>query len=190
MKDERRTTSKPAPRPEAALRIHVHRTGGDLFVRPAGDLGARTADLLREPLTAALRETPCPRVVLDLSRVRMADRFGLGVLVALWSQARRSGARLILARPNPDLVALLADTGLDRHLHACATLELAAAGVPLTTRPGHLLPLDTTPAPDPLPSRPKPQPPGPEALPPGPETLPLAQTRETPAGRQAPGDAP
>ncbi|REE97719.1 STAS domain-containing protein [Thermomonospora umbrina] len=139
MKNKRRTISERGPsavRPPA-LRVRVHRAGSDLFVQPVGELGARTVDLLREPLSAVLRAVPSPRMVLDLSRVRLSDRFGLGVLVALRNLARQVGGRLIIAGPAADLVALLSDTGLDRHLQFCATLELAA-GVPISTRPGRL----------------------------------------------------
>jgi anti-anti-sigma factor len=145
MEHKRRRKSPPEPergpgRPPA-LRIRVHRTGGDLVVQLTGELCSPTAELLRESLAAGLRAVPGPRVLLDLSGVRLTDRFGLGVLVALRNAAERAGGRLILVRPPADILDLLAETGLDRHLHACHSLELAGARMSVSIQPAQLLPI-------------------------------------------------
>lgn len=145
MKHTCRRKSPPDPEQESGcppvLRVHVHRTGNDLVVRLTGELCSRTAEILRASLSAALRAVPGPRVVLDLSAVRLTDRFGLGILVALRNATGRAGGRLILVRPAADVLELLAETGLDRHLHACHSLELAGARMPVGIRPAQLLPV-------------------------------------------------
>ncbi|WP_119728044.1 STAS domain-containing protein [Thermomonospora amylolytica] len=145
MRHQRRRQPQSARTHDAAcppaLRVRVHRTGSDLLVQLKGEMCARTVEMVRAPLAAALRSAPAPRLLLDLSRVRLSDRFGLGLLVALRNATGRAGGRLILVRPAPDLQAMLADTGLDRHLQACVSLELAGTQVPISTRPGRLLPL-------------------------------------------------
>ncbi|SEG69550.1 anti-anti-sigma factor [Thermomonospora echinospora] len=138
---ECRYKSPPEPEPGPGLRVRVHRTGSDLVVELTGELRSSTAEILRASLTGALRAVPGPRVVLDLSGARLADRFGLGILVALRNAADRAGGRMILVRPPAEVLALLAETGLDRHLHACHSLELAGTRMPGGIRTAQLLPV-------------------------------------------------
>lgn len=139
------------PARRSALRVRVHRTGSDLLVQLTGEMCARTTEMVRAPLATALRSVQAPRLLLDMSRVQMSDRFGLGLLVSLRNAALEAGGRLVLVQPPAELREMLADTGLDRHLPTCASLELAGAQAPLSTQPGRLLPLRTSEEPKTLP---------------------------------------
>ncbi|WP_161602651.1 STAS domain-containing protein [Thermomonospora catenispora] len=129
----------------------MHRTGSDLLVQLVGEMSARTIEAVRAPLATALRSVQAPRLLLDMSRVRMSDRFGLGLLVSLRNATIQAGGKLILVQPTAELREMLADAGLDRHLHTCASLELAGTHVPISTRPGRLLPMRTPEEPETLP---------------------------------------
>ncbi|ACZ00195.1 STAS domain-containing protein [Thermomonospora curvata] len=169
MRDQcrRKSPSEPDPGRRPALRVRVHRTGSDLFVQLTGELCARTVETLRAPVLGALRAVPAARLVLDLSRVRMSDRFGLGVLVALRNTAIDVGGRVILLSPGAEIRALLAESGLDRHLITCTGLELTGTQVPVSTRPAPPLPLRAaSPA---LPLEAPPEPAGERAAPEGAE---------------------
>lgn len=73
----------------------VREDRGDLTVLTVtGDVDVDTAWRLREELTTVLAERD---TVMDLSGVAFLDSTGLGVLVAGYRQARRSGYRMALA---------------------------------------------------------------------------------------------
>lgn len=57
-----------------------------------------------------------PSVVIDLGEVEFCDSTGLGALVAIWKAIRADGGKLVLARPQDRLRALLARTSLDTHI--------------------------------------------------------------------------
>jgi anti-sigma B factor antagonist len=57
-----------------------------------------------------------PSVVIDLGGVKFCDSSGLGALVAIWKAIRVDGGKLVLARPQDRLRALLARTRLDTRI--------------------------------------------------------------------------
>ncbi len=80
-------------------------------------LDATTVPELREALWLALDAVPGTEVVVDVSRVRVVDSVGLGLLLSAHRACRSSGRRLLLVDPPPRLLRLLAVTRLHRVLH-------------------------------------------------------------------------
>jgi anti-anti-sigma factor len=66
------------------------------------------------------------QIVLELGRVNMMNScFGLGIVMACWGCANRSGGKLILANPSPKVSRLLSITKLDQVLEVFETVEQA-----------------------------------------------------------------
>jgi anti-sigma B factor antagonist len=93
--------------------VEITERDGWTVVAPVGDLDLSSAPDLRRHLITAGGATG-GRVVVDLVGVHFVDSQGLGTLVGGLKRARSHGGDLRLARPGPDVAALLALTGLDR----------------------------------------------------------------------------
>ena len=81
-------------------------------VRCKGFIDAHTFDRLEESLDGLL-DRGVLRVVVDLGEVTYISSAGLGVLVAAYHQTEERGGILLLARPRPQVRAVLRDTGLE-----------------------------------------------------------------------------
>ena len=105
------------------------RTGqhGPVIVTLKGELDITSAPALREQLLNLLRPG-ASQLVIDLSAVRYADASGLAVLVGSQRRAVLLGGGLRLAAPQPEVVRILAVTGLNRHLDVYPTVLAAIAG--------------------------------------------------------------
>jgi anti-anti-sigma factor len=80
-------------------------------------LDATTAAEVRDALSVALDAAAGSQVLVDVSRVRVIDGVGLGLLLTGHRSCRRSGRRLVLVDPSPGVMRLLAVTRLHRVLH-------------------------------------------------------------------------
>lgn len=86
------------------VRYDVHERNGATALRLAGELDGSS------PRVVSLIEqagNPCPRVVLDLSRVSFLDASGLSLLVLANRRLRDRGGGLVLRRPHPAVRRLL-----------------------------------------------------------------------------------
>ena len=100
-------------------------------------LDVTTVGELRDAMTLAIESGPDVDVVIDVSRVRVVDSVGLGLLVTTHRNCLRAGRRLVLVDPQPRLLRLLAVTRLHRVLHLERAIDLrhslaldAAEGIP------------------------------------------------------------
>jgi anti-sigma B factor antagonist len=80
-------------------------------------LDVTTVGELRDAMVLAVESGPGTDVVVDVSRVRVVDSVGLGLLVTTHRNCLRTGRRLVLVDPQPRLLRLLAVTRLHRVLH-------------------------------------------------------------------------
>jgi len=91
-------------------------TAGITTVNLSGEIDIFTSKALRARLLRALHSAGSGTLVADLSRVTFCDTVGLGVLVGIQRRAKAMGVSFALAAPRPNLVNLLAATGLDHRL--------------------------------------------------------------------------
>lgn len=99
------------------MRIRTDYLGWCVVIGVAGEIDIATADRLRmQVIIAVLLAAIPPSVVIDLGEVKFCDSTGLGALVAIWKAIRADGGRLVLARPQDRLRALLARTRLDTRI--------------------------------------------------------------------------
>lgn len=82
---------------------------------------------VREAVKRHLGESGLRGIVLNVSRVPMADSAGLGELTVVYTLAARAGARVALMGVRPNLLTMLEVTHLDALLPSAASLEEAAA---------------------------------------------------------------
>jgi anti-anti-sigma factor len=101
---------------ENRLRIRTEYQGPCVVVGVAGEIDIATADRLRMQAIIAVLAAISPSLVIDLGRVEFCDSSGLGALVAIWKAIRADGGKLVLARPQDRLRALLARTRLDARI--------------------------------------------------------------------------
>ena len=94
-----------------------------------GEVDLSTGSRLMEAGSTALQEAPGRPVVLDLSAVDFLSSSGLGLLVALDEEARRSGAPLrIVATGTRSVMHPIRTMALDDVLSLFATVDEAVAG--------------------------------------------------------------
>jgi anti-sigma B factor antagonist len=115
---------------ENRLRIWAEYQGSCVVVGVAGEIDISTADRLRMQVIIAVLAATSPPVVIDLGGVKFCDSSGLGALVAIWKALRADGGKLVLARPQDRLRALLARTRLDTRITVRDNLReaITAAG--------------------------------------------------------------
>ena len=97
-----------------ALRLSTSRHNGVVTVTVAGELDIATTGQLRAVAEDALRGG-ARQLTLEMTEVSFIAADGLGVLVALATQARRQDTRLVLGKVSPAVARLLEITSLDRH---------------------------------------------------------------------------
>jgi anti-sigma B factor antagonist len=100
---------------------------GPVVVTLGGELDIASAPALRKQLLSLLR-AGTSQLVIDLSAIQYADASGLAVLVGSQCRAVLLGGALRLAAPRPEVVSVLAATGISRHLDVYPTVEAAIAG--------------------------------------------------------------
>ena len=84
---------------EPALRLDTERTPNETIVRCTGKITVETAPLLQETVRALIPGSKC--IVVDLEHVAYIDSAGLGVLVGVWSSARKKSAEVGFRWPEP-----------------------------------------------------------------------------------------
>lgn len=95
-------------------------------VEVRGELDAHTAPRLREGLSE-LVDQGVYRVVIDAEGLEFMDSTGLGVLVGALKRVREHDGTLVLVCTRPNLLRLLAVTGLDKVVPVFPTLDEATA---------------------------------------------------------------
>lgn len=107
-----------------SLAVDVERRDDTVVLTAHGVLDYFHFGVLRGPLDEAVQR-PGALVVLDLGRVTFVDSTGLALLVTADHAARRSGGRLRLACPTPQLRRMLKTTNLARRFAVYDTLTAA-----------------------------------------------------------------
>lgn len=104
----------PACRCDAMPRldVKVDQTAEALVVRPIGEVDHAEATAFRQPLLAALDQTP-GSVVVDLAQLSFIDSTGLTVLLTGRQHANSRGVAFSLAAPQDRVARRLATTGLN-----------------------------------------------------------------------------
>ncbi|PRH79308.1 metal ABC transporter substrate-binding protein [Streptomyces solincola] len=97
---------------QGRLKVGVRTEGRSEVVTPAGELDHHTAELLREPLDAAV-ERGRARLVIDCSQLVFCDSTGLNVLLAARLKAEAAGGGVHLAGMQPVVARVFEITGAD-----------------------------------------------------------------------------
>lgn len=94
------------------LRVEVAQHGPTAVFTPAGELDHHTADLLSEPMGAAI-ESGTRRLVVDCSQLEFCDSTGLNVLLSARLRVEAEGGAVHLAAMRPTVARVLEITGAD-----------------------------------------------------------------------------
>ncbi len=89
-----------------------------------GEIDAYTSPRLRERL-ASLMDQGRFRLIVDLEDVGFMDSTGLGVLVSCLKRAKEHAGEMILVCTSPQILRVLAITGLDRVFDVRSTVAEA-----------------------------------------------------------------
>lgn len=106
------------------LRVEVGQRGRSAVFAPAGELDHHTADLLSDPLDAAL-DAGVSRLVIDCSGLEFCDSTGLNVLLSARLRADAAGGAVHLAAMRPTVARVFEITGADAVFTVHATLDQA-----------------------------------------------------------------
>jgi len=106
------------------LRVEVAQHGHTAVFTPAGELDHHTADLLSEPLGAAM-DAGATRLVFDCSHLEFCDSTGLNVLLGARLRAESEGGAVHLAAMRPTVARVLEITGADAVFTVHDTLDQA-----------------------------------------------------------------
>jgi anti-anti-sigma factor len=110
------------------MATRVEQVGECVVVHIGGEVDYVSAKVLRERVTGAALTAGSWRLVLDLGDVEYCDSSGLGVLVALWKNARAEGGKLVLAMVSEPCSRLLQRTGLSGIAESYSSVAEAVAG--------------------------------------------------------------
>jgi anti-sigma B factor antagonist len=86
--------------PGDTMTISEERQGGDLLLKPIGDVDLSRSPQMRERLAKALAQKPT-RIVVDLSQVPYMDSSGVATLVEALQHCRKAGCELVLTSLHP-----------------------------------------------------------------------------------------
>ena len=111
------------------LSVTVSTSGSLPVVAARGEVDVTSVAVLEEALDAQF-EAGTRSVVVDFLGVTFLDSTGLSALVRAHRRCAASGGRLALVMADPQLLRLLAVTGLDRLIPAFATVDAALADAP------------------------------------------------------------
>ncbi|MFF9865009.1 STAS domain-containing protein [Streptomyces sp. NPDC013953] len=109
---------------QGRLSVGVRTEGRSEVVTPVGELDHHTADLLREPLEAAL-EKGRSRLVVDCSQLAFCDSTGLNVLLGARLKAEAAGGGVHLAGMQPVVARVFEITGAEAVFTVHDSLEAA-----------------------------------------------------------------
>ncbi|GHA94427.1 STAS domain-containing protein [Streptomyces termitum] len=112
----------------ARLRVGTSDAGtGAVLVAPVGELDHHTAELLREPLDAAL-DAGRSRLVVDCAGLGFCDSTGLNVLLAARLRAEAAGGSVHLVAMRPAVARVFRITGAEAVFTVHDTLATALPG--------------------------------------------------------------
>lgn len=112
------------------LQVDFRSVGGHRVVVVSGEIDIATAAELRAALLEAAR-SPSKGLIVDMAAVTFMDARGLGVLAEIHRQTRHLRHGLRLAAPGPQIIRLLATTGLADHLPNYPSVDEAAHADPV-----------------------------------------------------------
>lgn len=107
------TPTTPSPAEVRSGNLTVATEGNQRHVWIEGVLDALTAPQVRVGLEQIVADNP-PRLLLDLSRLRIIDGHGIRVIVSLCERLRQTGCVFSLAGANQQPLAVLKLFKLDR----------------------------------------------------------------------------
>jgi anti-anti-sigma factor len=110
--------------PDVELRTVVR--DGHVVVTLRGELDVTGAADAEAEITALVAPRRC--LIIDMSALDFIDCSSLGALLRVQGLARRGGGDVALAAPRPQLLRLLALTGLDEVFRVQANVAAALAG--------------------------------------------------------------
>lgn len=100
-----------------ALVITTNEEKEGTVISVSGEVDVSNAAELRAALDAGLSGASGHEVVVDLSDVPYIDSTGIGVLVGAAHRAAESGARLVVARPQRNVLRVLGMLGVGADLN-------------------------------------------------------------------------
>lgn len=109
---------------QGRLRVGVRTEGSSEILTPAGELDHHTAELLREPLEAAIARGYV-RLVVDCSELEFCDSTGLNVLLGARLKAEAAGGAVHLAAMRPAVARVFEITGASVVFEVHDSLEAA-----------------------------------------------------------------
>jgi anti-anti-sigma factor len=92
----------------------VMRDGQGAVVQPDGDVVAAAAPEMRAVLRSAVAEG-ASELVVDLTKVRMVDSTGLGLLISAHNSLRKAGGRLAVIHASPEVLDLFKSLRIHQH---------------------------------------------------------------------------
>jgi len=111
---------------DGTLDLVLREAGRVTVAEVAGSIDALTADVLQETLEASIREGGV-LLVLDLAAVEYTSSAGLGTILLLVKEARRSGGDVRLAGVRPRVSRVLEMTGFTSFMKLYPDAALAVA---------------------------------------------------------------
>lgn len=106
------------------LHVEVGQQGKSTVITPSGELDHHTADVLSEPMDAAV-DAGATRLVLDCSGLEFCDSTGLNVLLGARLRVEALGGGVHLAAMRPTVARVFEITGADAVFTVHDTLEQA-----------------------------------------------------------------
>jgi anti-anti-sigma factor len=106
------------------LHVEVLQHGGSTVFTPSGELDHHTADLLAEPISAAV-DAGALRLVVDCSGLEFCDSTGLNVLLSARLQVEALGGAVHLAAMRPTVARVFEITGAEAVFTVHDTLDQA-----------------------------------------------------------------
>ena len=95
-----------------AFSVSAGGSGSERVLQVSGELDIASAGELRSAGEAALNDSACTALRLDLAEVSFMDSTGLGVLIGLRNSAEAGRKDLVIANPSPTVSRLLDLSGL------------------------------------------------------------------------------
>jgi len=96
------------------VRLELEQLQNTLIVRLNGDLDLGIADHLRSTLDEALDNQPVRNIILNLAGVSFIDSSVLGVLLGRYKRVMKTGGKVCIVEPQPQVRKILELSGLLR----------------------------------------------------------------------------
>lgn len=96
------------------MQVFFSMEGKALLARIKGELDLDSADRLRQELEASLEHAKPDILVLDMEGVTFIDSSGLGVIMGRYRCLKKQGRKIIITKPQPQVMRLLQLSGLNK----------------------------------------------------------------------------